>query len=231
MRESLRFAGSGVVLGLAVVAAAALGSCGPGVSSAVRGSAPLDPTEPFLVQVLDEPPARAAETVSLSAVVMKPGKPLPEAPDPGEVEAMRRVAADRGANALLIERLDTHWRRAFYGVGLRYLPDGKAAPELGTCTQPEAAEGLARAERRALRCLAELRKERPALTGRAALVFEVDALGGVRREAAPPEASRDTLVQGCVLEAVLREDFGAPRGFGCRLAIGLDLQGGEEGRP
>ena len=199
-----------------------LSSCG-GLRTAVRGEPPAAPGSVFLVQLLDARLQRPAMTVSVSVVEMKRTAPLPEAPDAAWVAEMRRAAASRGADALVVERLDERWRRAFYGVGLRYLRADEVVPDVPACDHPRYHLGVAQAREAADRCIGELKRARPALKGVAAIVFEVDAFGDIRRAAAAPGASRDTQVRACLVEAVVGERYGEPAGFRCRAGLSLEL--------
>jgi len=233
-----------VVLLLAVLLGAALltaGGCGPSVRTAgladlggpgARAAAP-PPTEAFLVQVMEHPPTRPARRVSVSVATLSRAVPAPPAPDAATREAMRAQAGARGAQVLVLSRLDTPWRKAFYGVGYRYLPVGagpgdESAPP-PPCDGPAAVVAVNEARAEALACMREAQRARPALAGRVEIVFDVDPFGDVMRGAATPASSRDGVLQRCALRAVFQQDYGRPRAPVCRGALRVEL--GPGGQP
>ncbi len=208
---------------LLALAASALtvAACASSIRSAVAPGPPAQANELFLVDVLEAPPSRPTELVSLSVAEWDRDDPLPAQPNEDVVDAMKRVAAAQGAGVLVIERLDTQWRRAFYGLGLRFVE--APPPEPPECTHPEATQALADARRRAQACLALVRQQRPNLQGAVTVAFEIDPFGAARLAATTPDSTRDGQVQACALEAVHRTDFGTPPGLGCRLRLEVAL--------
>lgn len=229
----------GLSVGAVVASVAAVGTlvgaCGPSVRTAgladVTGARAPAATEAFLVQVMERPPARPARRVSISVATLSRAVPAPPAPDAHTREAMRAQAGARGAQVLVLSRLDTPWRKAFYGVGYRYLPPGaqadaddddeRAAPP--PCGQPDAVEAINDARAEALRCMGEARRARPALEGRVEILFDVDAFGDVMRAAATPASSRDGALQRCALRAVFHQDYGRASAVVCRAALRVEL--------
>ena len=76
--------------------------------------APADPgraeVEPYLVQLVDAPPGASSVRVSLSIRQYSPSEPMAESLSEEELEGMRAYAAARGAERLLVERVETPWR-------------------------------------------------------------------------------------------------------------------------
>jgi hypothetical protein len=90
------------------------------------------------------------------------------------------------------------------------------------CIQPGFAEALADAKARGARCVKRLLYERPALSGKVDVLFEVDPNGRVLRAAATPDSSRDGQLQECVVGAVHATAFGEPTTFSCRGRVDVD---------
>ena len=224
-----------VTAAVASLGAVTAGGCGPSVRTAglrdlpggAGDAAALSPTEPFLVQVVERPPDRPARRVSVSVANLSRATPAPPTPDAATREAMRAQAGARGAQVLVLSRLDTPWRKAFYGVGYRYLPAGAGlGDEHGPpppCDQPAAEEAVDDARAEALRCMEEARGARPALAGWVEVVFDVDAFGDVMRAAATPASSRDGALQRCALRAVFHQDYGHPEAPVCRGTLRAEL--------
>ena len=196
--------------------------CGGGVQSVslVKGSSEL--REDFLVKVVDAAPPGSVP-VSLSELSLRPRGPMAKNPRASEVKAMRRFAAAHGATTLVIEAVDTPWRRAFYGEGVRPARADEEPPVIGTCVHEEALAERRYVGRRIGRCLKELRRGRRALKGQVKVLFEVDTFGKVRRAAVAPGSSRDGAVRRCGLEAVYRAEFGEHSAKGCRLEVEATL--------
>lgn len=210
-----------------VVLALLLLGCGSSLSTAGAPVPAGEETDLALVQVTMTAPTRPARHVSVSRIDL-PVYDAARRPDEGETQAMREAAAMRGADALVIEVLDTRWRKAIYGLGMAYDkvegPAGDAA--LSACTHASALAAAKAATEGVQKCLDALAATRKSLKGEVTILFIVDPFGGVRRAAASPSSSRDTQVQACALEAVLETDFGPSEGLGCTLEVSASVGGG-----
>lgn len=193
-----------------------LSSSCAGVRTAHRGNEPPSHQPPYLVQVVDAAPAEPTKTVSLSTYMLDPAAPPPDLPAPDVLAAMQVAAAARGAEMLYIERVDSPWRRTFYGVGLKRAEADTPVP---TCAGEGVGHIIERLERHATRCLEDLRRSRGALRAHVIVRFQVDAFGDVYRAAATPESTRDTAAQRCVLEPVWRQTYMQPEAFFCALEV------------
>jgi len=197
-----------------LLAGLALVACGGGVQTADRGAA-LPANDPVLVQVIEGSPDGPVRLVSVSIWEIHPRDPLPERLGASALETMRAAAAARGATRLYLEREDTPYRRAFFGLGVT--PPTTAGEGIGSgpCAHEGFEQGMARARRDTLRCLERLRAERPALQGEVGVVFRVDPYGRVMRAAATPISSRDQQVRACAIGAVHEARFGEPPALVC----------------
>ena len=203
------------------VVALALTGCGAGLQSATFGAAAPKPNDPYLVAVVDAEPKGAFEVVTLSVAERRLQKALPARLDDDAVLEMRKAAAARGATVLLVERLDTPWRKAFYGQGMR--PAKVPRKPLPACTHETALAEARDVANTVQRCLAGEKRKRPALKGGMTILFEVDPFGRERRALPSPDSSRDSLVRRCGLKAVQRAEFGTHAGVGCRLNVSATL--------
>ncbi|MCB9786563.1 MAG: hypothetical protein H6744_07695 [Deltaproteobacteria bacterium] len=203
---------------LAALSLALLCACG-GVKTATRADGAAAPVQPFLVQVVDALPDEPLSIQSLSVLEVNVQDPFSEELDEANVERMRQAAAGQGAELLVLERVETPTRHAWYGFGVRREPGGVSPRAVDTCVHGAAAHALAAARSDAERCLRTLREERPAASGLVHALFQVDAFGAVYRVAATPESSRDSAARQCVLEAVAARDFGDHEDFLCRLDL------------
>lgn len=200
-------------------------ACG-GVQHATRGPAggALDPT---FVEVrttgLDVP----YDIVSWSAWDVAQTDPLPSTAPEDVVSEMRAEAARRGAQALLLERIEDPWRKVWLGLGVVRAPERANEPTklLAPCAQPGFAEALLDAMARAQTCAKRLKYERPQLAGDVQVVFEVDPFGKVLRAAATPDSSRDGQLQACALGAVHASSFGEPTGWSCQAILIMGTPG------
>jgi len=189
----------------------ALVACGASVQTADRGAGQAQ--EAYLVQTSDGSPGAGEALVTLSSWDVNPADALPAAAPPEVVEEMRAEAAARGATRLWIERVDTPWRRAYFGLGTR--PDAESSAEPVPCAHASFADGIIAASGDADRCLAAIRRERPALRGEITVIFQVDAWGDVMRAAPTPDSTRDGQAQRCALDAVYDASFGPPLALTC----------------
>lgn len=193
-------------------------ACG-GVQHATRNSAPsaaaIDPT---FVEVRTTGLETPYDIVSWSAWDVAQTDPLPTTAPDDVVTQMREEAARRGAQALLLERLEDPWRKVWLGLGVVRAPDRADEPQRPPtpCAQPGFAEALRDATARAQTCIKRLQYERPQLAGEVQVIFEVDAFGKVLRAAATPDSSRDGQLQACVLGAVHATSFGEPSDWTCQ---------------
>jgi hypothetical protein len=206
------------VLLLALSVSPIFAACGASVQHAPRATDGPPAREPVLVQIVDSAPLEA-RVVSMTRYEIHPSDTLPtEAPDGVKME-MREEAARAGAESLLIERLNTPWKRAFFGLGLH--GTGAAPPR---CEHPAFVDASQDASASIERCLRSLQKKRPALKASMTIMFQVNAFGDVMRAAATPESSRDGQARACGLEAVFKTDFGTPAGFVCRGRVAAATQ-------
>lgn len=135
---------------------------------------------------------------------------------------MRSAAAQSGAEVLYVERYESEQRKAFYGVGA--VPDASAPTAVSTCAHGGFAEQFQKADAKAQSCGRDVKLRRPQVQGKVDVAFEVDPAGGVLRAAPTPDSSRDSELQGCVLEAVHETDWGVPSGFTCQGRITVTMQ-------
>ena len=185
----------------------------------------MDPVEKrpaFLVEVTSSPPDRPTRTVSLSVVPADPRGAMPDLPEPGQVASMRSEAAHHGANFLLIERLDTRWRRVFYGVGLKLDPNGDTAPH--GCGMEEAAPALGKVKKKAKQCIASLRTSRPRLRATINATLHIDPFGRLKAIQHADDSSRDSMVRNCMTKPAARMSFGAHRGYSCTIPLTLTVE-------
>lgn len=207
-------------LALALIAPA----CG-GVQHATRGSAPVA-IDPTFVEVRTTGLDVAFDVVSWSAWDVAQTDTLPAAAPDDVVSEMRKEAARRGAQALLLERIEDPWRKAWLGLGVVRVPGRELPQEPPTpCAQPGFAEALLDAMARAQTCAKRLKYERPQLSGDVQVVFEVDPFGRVLRAAATPDSSRDGQLQACALGAVHATSFGEPSGWSCQATLMMGTPG------
>ena len=177
----------------------------------------------FLVQVVDRVPSRPTRIVSYSVLTVDSEGAMPLRPSAQALASMRAMAASRGANFLLVERVDLPWRRAFFGTGLA-LVRGKSKP-VARCRAPGTAARVSRVFGEIRACLAELKNARPALQARASFEVIVGALGRVKRALPQPGSSRDGAVQRCLLGPIFRAPYPvAPKGYVCSLRFAVDLR-------
>jgi hypothetical protein len=195
-------------------------ACGATLQSVSYGGG--EPRQPFLVQIVEDRPKRATETVSLTVAELDPAGTMTDRPGVGVRGFMLKAAARAGAHFLLLERLDTRWRRAFYATGLR-LKEG-ATNTVPECThiayEPAAQAVLVQAGN----CLRDLKRQRPSLVGVLGYTITVDAFGRAKRALPAEDSSRDTQMQKCLLRPVFKADFGQPGTYGCNAELRLELQ-------
>lgn len=201
---------------LAALVVTSLAGCG-GVKTATRAEPNHTAVESFLVELTDAMPAEPISIQSLSVLDVNVQDPFPEVPEEGTVERMRRAAAGQGAQVLVIERVVTPTRHAYYGFGLRREAGGVSPRAIEECSHGAVAKAMEAARREASACLAALREARPGASGVVKLIFQVDAFGEVYRVAPAPDSSRDSEAQRCALDAVSARDFGDHEDFLCRL--------------
>ena len=202
------------------VALTVLGACGGGVKTLSYDS--LDQRPAFLVEVKLAPPAQPTVSVSQSVVAMDPGAPLPAMPANSILAPMREEAAKRGANFLLIERLDTRWRRVYYGTGLKLSQSQEGA--LKACAHTGAVESRDRVVAQAGRCLQDLSRTRPALRARIDASLVIDAFGGLKGIVHRADSSRDGQVRSCLLKPAAKASYGRSGDYTCELSVQLELK-------
>lgn len=197
----------------AALLATGLLACGS-LRTADRGGAEREAVDPVLVQVVDGSPTTPVALVSLSVWGVPPQDPLPAALPDDVLASMRAAAGSLGARFLYVEREDSPYRRAFFGLGA--VPAPEAAELMSPCTHGGFTERVQDAREATERCLRRLREDRPALRAEVTVVFQVDAWGGVMRAAPTLASSRDGLVRDCALAAVFDQDFGEPAALRCQ---------------
>ena len=143
-----------------------------------------------------------------------------EAPE-GVVADMREEAAAQGAEVLLLERYESDYRKAFYGIGA--VEDALAPKTAPVCGHPTFKISIEKARAAANECAAKLKRERPQVQGSVTVAFEIDPDGGVLRAAPTPDSSRDSALQACALEAVHQASWGIPLEFTCQARIAVDI--------
>lgn len=195
-------------------------ACG-GVRHASRDGLSREARAVELVEVSDAGPSEGQRIVSFSIWDVDLVDDLPAEAPADVVGDMREEAAAKGAEKLLLERYQSDYRKAFYGVGVVADPTApKAAP---VCGHPgfDVAINEARAQVRS--CGDALRKRRPELRGTVVVAFEIDPHGGVLRAVPTPDSSRDSELQACVLEAVHTTPMGMPLDFTCQARLSVEV--------
>ena len=204
---------------LAILMSSAFG-CGGGVRS--LSYSPIDVRPDFLVEVKTAPPAKSTKVVNLSVVAIDPGGPMASIPVEGIVSAMRKAAAERGAHFLLVEKLDSRWRRVYHGTGLKLSPANEA--EITRCEHTEAQEALADVVKAAGRCLQGLSRSRPSLRARLQAKLIVDGFGGLKSVQHQPGSSLDAMVRRCLLKPAARATYGLSGRYFCELSVDVELK-------
>jgi len=205
---------------LLVLAVLAFSACAD-VKTATRDGASAAPRDEALVQIITTGSDGPYRIVSFSTWDVALVDDLPtQAPDE-IVFDMRRAAAQSGAERLYLERYESPYRKAFYGVGA--ISDASAPAAVATCAHAGFAEKFKAADSRAQSCGRALKERRPQVQGKVDIVFEVDPAGGVLRAAATPDSTRDSELQACVTEAVHDTDWGVPTGFTCQGRIAVEI--------
>ncbi len=193
-----------VLLSLGVAA-----GCG-GLKTAVRPDAPaLGGVDPALVQLTDAMPPGAIRLVSVSARTVDLAADGSAPPSEADLEAMRTAAATHGAQWLVVESVDLYWRKALYGFGVLRAVGDVQATEVGPCSHAEAQATRDAVESEASGCMATVAAKRPGLQGSVIVHYQVDPFGDTYQAAPSPEGSRDGELQRCLMEAVVRADWGA----------------------
>jgi len=154
---------------------------------------------------------------------------LPAEAPPDVVDDMREEAAANGAEMLLLERYESDYRKAFYGVGA--VPDELAAKEIPTCGHPGFQIAMDKARAAARSCGEALRQRRPQIRGAVVVAFEIDPRGDVLRAAPTPDSSRDSELQGCAIDAVHATPFGVPLQFTCQARLAVEVVGDQAPPP
>ena len=181
-----------------------------------------EPRSDFLVDVRQTPPDRPTKRVSLSALSLNRVGTMTSLPGDDELAAMRAHAAAYGANYLLVERLDTPWRRVFYGTGLKLSSDGT-----GVATECLHAGFKAVVEdvvQSAGQCLAEMQRARRSLRASVSATLEIDSFGGLMRIRHDEGSSRDSLVRRCLVQPAVKADYGSHGNYSCTTKVKLELQ-------
>ncbi len=179
--------------------------------------------EAFLVEVTDALPKPPVALVSVSVVGSGRDGTLPTSLSDNQTASMREAAATYGAEMLVVERVDTRWRRAFYGFGVRHTDSRGVAFGDVDCAHAGLSGALTEARRRAQRCLERARAARPALRGTLRVIALVDAFGDVYRAAVTPDSSRDGAMHACGLSAAYGTHFSAHETLLCRISFEVTL--------
>jgi len=183
---------------------------------------PLEPRSDFLVEVKTEAPQRSVQTVSQSIALADPSGSMPQMPSADTVTAMRKAAAARGANYLLIERLDTRWRRAYFGTGLKL--SATSAGEAPACSHGGAIEAKADVVKATGRCLQALKTSRTSLRAKVLAKLNIDASGGLKSIDHEDNSSKDALVRQCLMKAGAKQSYGVSGAYVCSITIDMELQ-------
>jgi hypothetical protein len=195
-------------------------ACGNVVHSTRPGAAG-EPRDPTLVEVRTTGYDDPFHVVSHSTWDVDPNGALPETLPEDVMVEMRAEAARRGAEMLLLERLDSEWRKVWLGRGAVKSDTGDGPIE--ACFHYGFAAHVAEAHERAVSNVKRLLYDRPDVRGQVEVMFEVDATGRAIGAAATPWSSRDGDLQRCVLEAVYATRFGTPEKFGCQWQISVNV--------
>lgn len=197
-------------------------ACG-GVRHASRDGLSREARAVELVEVTSAGPSEGHRIVSFSIWDVDLVDDLPADPPKDVVADMREEAASKGAEQLLLERYESDYRKAFYGVGIVHDPTApKVAP---VCGHPAFELHLEEARGKVRACADALRKRRPELRGKVVVAFEIDYEGGVLRAVPTPDSSRDSELQACVLEAVHDTPMGVPLEFTCQARLSVEVAG------
>jgi|GEM_PF-1307850 len=191
------------------------------VQHATRPGVGLTARDASLVEVKTTGLDSGYRVVSFSSWDILLTDELPEAAPEDVVISMREAAATHGAEMLLVDRWDDPYRKAFYGMGV--VPAEGGAPEVKACDHVGFSAALTAVQSKARSCAKRIKKERPAIAGTVEAVFEVDPNGGILRAAATPNSSRDSGLQGCVIDPIYASQWGTPTGFTCKGTITVDL--------
>ncbi len=165
--------------------------------------------------------------MSVSVVEASREGDLPATLPDDELDTMRAEAGRRGAETLLLERIDTRHRKAFYGLGL--LRDREAADESRRgltpplCSHARISSATGTARKRAERCLADLKGARPSLQGTVIVSFLVDPFGDVYQAGPMPASSKDSQALACGYEAVHAVSWGQHPELLCRATVEASL--------
>jgi hypothetical protein len=209
---------------LRYLVAASLAACAPSLQTTPLVGPPVTKA-PAVVEVLEAPPERATAVVGLGVAELDTEGPRPQSPSAELVASFRGAAAERGADVVVIELMETRWRRAYYSTMLRYLAPGESSSDgPRACDHPDTVAALEAARQEAAACLGKAKKDRPGLFGKVTIRFEVDAFGGIRRAAPTPDSTRDTQVQMCILEPLFTgKTYGPAKPFSCRSEVTVEV--------
>jgi len=196
------------------------GACG-GVRHSTRDGLSREARAVELVEVARAGVEAGSRIVSFSMWDVDLVDDLPVDPPDDVVADMREEAASKGAERLLVERYESDYRKAFYGVGV--VPDVAAPKVAPACTHPGFDVHLQEARDAVLACADAVRKSRPGVQGKVVVAFEIDPEGGVLRAVPTPDSSRDSELQACVLEAVHKTPMGVPLEFVCQGRLSVEV--------
>lgn len=195
-------------LGLSLALALLSGCATIDVASA--GSVVPEPEPSYLVEVLNATPEEAHLLV-VARLALDPldKRPLGEALAEDQLDKLRTIAAQYGAERLALEESRTRGKRWVYGLGISKTRSSHLSLKPPICEGLGQTEAKARVARRASLCLKDLARARRTLQAEAHIRFRVDPFGDLMLAVALPESSRDSQVHACVIEAL--EDVPYPR--------------------
>ena len=210
---------------LVVLTAWASAACGGGLRS-VAAESPLAPIDPALVLLVEGPTPPDAHLVNFAAWDASVHEPLPASPPADVLTALRDNAAALGASRLYLDRLDAEHRKAFFAAGVAPA-SAQPAPAPTPCAHASFAAAAQAVRAEASRCLAAVKRRRPALTGLVAFVFQVDPWGQLMHAAPSPRASRDDEARACLYSALAEAEFGTTPRFTCAAEIEVPIDAAE----
>lgn len=200
---------------LAYFSHVALTGCA-GIDVASAGSVVPEPEPSYLVQVLTQAPDEAHLLV-ITRVAIDPldKRPITEALGEERLDALRAIAAQHGAERLLLDDSRVRGKRWAYGLGISKTLSSHLSLRPPPCEGIGLTKAKARAARRASLCLKDLAARRRALSAQVHVMFRVDPFGDLMRAAALPSSSRDSQVQECVIEALESVNYPRPPSLIC----------------
>jgi len=187
-----------------------------GIDVASVGSVVPEPEPSYLVQVLTQAPDEAYLLV-ITRVAIDPldKRPITEALGEERLDALRTIAAQHGAERLLLDESRVRGERWAYGLGISKTLTSHLGLTPPACEGLGLTEAKARVARRASLCLRDLATRRRSLSAKVHVRFRVDPFGDLMRAAALPSSSRDSQVQECVTEALESVSYPRPPSLIC----------------